>query len=193
MISTRRGDVSVLGRDGDVEIASQHGDVAASDVNGKVNLNLSGGSARISDISGDVSVQGRADDISVADVKGAAQLNGEFDSIKLGKVAGAVGFKSARTDMEFSRLNGDLDMDSGDLRASDLIGPFRLHTRSKDVRLNGVEWQRPTGERKRRCRNSHEQAGQHTAEQPQQRRPDLPSRQGQFPGGRPLSRRRNRI
>jgi hypothetical protein len=75
----------------------------------------------------------------VADIKGAAQLNGEFDSLKLGKIAGAVGFKSARTDMEFSRLNGDLDMDSGDLRASDLIGPFRLTTRSKDVRLNGVD------------------------------------------------------
>jgi DUF4097 and DUF4098 domain-containing protein YvlB len=29
-------------------------------------------------------------------------------------------------------------MDSGDLRASDLIGPFRLTTRSKDVHLEGV-------------------------------------------------------
>ncbi len=139
VISSRRGDVSVLGRDGDVEIASQRGDTAASDVNGKVSVNLNGGSVRVSNISGDVSVQGRADDISVADVKGAAQLTGEFDSIKLGKIAGAIGFKSARTDMEFSRLNGDLDMDSGDLRASDLIGPFRLITRSKDVRLNGVD------------------------------------------------------
>jgi DUF4097 and DUF4098 domain-containing protein YvlB len=139
VISNRRGDVSVLGRDGEVEIASQHGDVAASDVNGKVSVNLNGGSARLSDISGDVSVQGRADDISLADVKGAAQLTGEFDSIKLGKIAGVVGFKSARTDMEFSRLNGDLDMDSGDLRASDLVGPFRLITRSKDVRLNGLD------------------------------------------------------
>jgi putative adhesin/cell wall-active antibiotic response 4TMS protein YvqF len=139
VISTRRGDVSVLARDGDVEIASQHGDVAASDINGKVSLNLTGGSARVSNISGDVSIQGRADDISLADVKGAAQLTGEFDSVKLGKIGGVVGFKSARTDMEFSRLNGDLDMDSGDLRASDLIGPFRLITRSKDVRLNGVD------------------------------------------------------
>src|SRR5713226_8827261 len=84
VISTRRGHVSVHGRDGDVEIASQHGDIAASDVNGKVSVNLNGGSARVSNISGDVSVQGRADDISVADVKGAAQLTGEFDSIKLG-------------------------------------------------------------------------------------------------------------
>jgi hypothetical protein len=139
VISSRRGDVSVLGRDGDIEIASQHGDAAATDITGKVSVNLNGGSARISNITGDVSIQGRADDISVADVKGAAQLTGEFDSIKLGKITGVVGFKSARTDMEFSRLNGDLDMDSGDLRASDLTGPFRLLTRSKDVRLDGVD------------------------------------------------------
>ena len=138
VISSRRGDVSVLGRDGDVEISSQHGDVAASDINGKVTLNLSGGSARIAQISSDVSVQGRADDVAVADVKGAARLSGEFDTIKLSKIAGAVGFKSARTDMEFSKLDGDLDMDSGDMRAGDLTGPFRLLTRSKDIQLSGV-------------------------------------------------------
>jgi DUF4097 and DUF4098 domain-containing protein YvlB len=138
VISSRRGDVSVLGRDGDVDITSQRGDVNASDINGKVNLNLSGGSARMSGISSDVSVDGRGDDVSLADVKGAARLNGEFDNVKLAKIAGAVSFKSARTDMEFSQLNGDLDMDSGDLQASELIGPFRLQTRSKDVRLQGV-------------------------------------------------------
>src|SRR3954469_17013431 len=53
-------------------------------------------------------------------------------------MAGAVSFKSARTEMEFSQLNGDLDMDSGDLQASNLLGPFRLLTRSKDVRLDGI-------------------------------------------------------
>ena len=138
VITARHGDVSVLGRDGDVEISSQGGEVAASDINGKVSLTLSHGSARISKISNDVSVQGRADDISAADVKGAARLNGEFDNVKLSKIAGAVSFKSARTDMEFSKLDGDLDMDSGDMRATELTGPFRLITRSKDVRLAGV-------------------------------------------------------
>ena len=138
VISSRRGDTSVLGRDGDVEIASQRGDVTATEINGALSLNLTHGTARASNISGDVSVQGRGDDISLADVKGAARISGEFDTIKLAKITGTVGFKSARTDMEFSRLSGDLDMDSGDLRASDLTGPFHLLTRSKDIRLDGV-------------------------------------------------------
>jgi DUF4097 and DUF4098 domain-containing protein YvlB len=39
--------------------------------------------------------------------------------------------------MEFSRLDGRLDLDSGDLRADSLTGPMRLTTRSKDIALDG--------------------------------------------------------
>jgi hypothetical protein len=138
VISTRRGDINLMGRDGDADISHQRGDVSVADVNGKVNLSLERSSARVSQVSSDVSVQGRGGDVSMEDIKGALRISGEFDSIKLAKIANAVSFKSARTDMEFSKLNGDLDMDSGDLRASDVVGPFRLLTRSKDVRLMGV-------------------------------------------------------
>ena len=66
-------------------------------------------------------------------------LDGEFmESVKLARISQPVTFKSSRTDMDFSRLDGDLDLDSGDLQASDVIGPLRLNTRSKDIRLTGV-------------------------------------------------------
>lgn len=139
VISTRRGDVSVLGRDGDANISSKHGDVSLADINGKVSLDLDHSSARVSQIAGDVSVEGHANDVSLQDIKGAVRLNGEFmESVKLAKIAKTVSFKSSRTDLEFSKLDGDLDLDSGDLRASNLMGPLRLTTRSKDVRLDGV-------------------------------------------------------
>jgi DUF4097 and DUF4098 domain-containing protein YvlB len=138
VISAHRGDISVVGRDGDVDLSGQHGDTTASDINGKVSVNMTRGSARVSQTSGDVAVQGRGDEISLQEIKGNARITGEFDSVKLAKIANPVLFKSARTDLEFARLDGDLDMDSGDLRATDLAGPFRLLTRSKDVRLTGV-------------------------------------------------------
>jgi DUF4097 and DUF4098 domain-containing protein YvlB len=137
-ISTQRGEIVVNGRDGAVEISSQHGDVNADDINGNVNLNLDHGSARISKVSGDVNIQGRGDDVTLTDIKGAARLNGEIQSVKLSKVGKAVGFKSARTELEFARLNGDLDLDSDSLRGADLAGPLRLNTRSKDITLEGV-------------------------------------------------------
>ncbi len=137
--STRYGDVSVTGRDGNLDITSQHGEVNTTDINGKVGLNLDHSSARISKIASDVSIGGRANDVSIEDVKGAVHLDGEFmESVKLAKISQPVIFKSSRTNMDFSRLDGDLDLDSGDLQASDVIGPLRLTTRSKDIRLTGV-------------------------------------------------------
>jgi DUF4097 and DUF4098 domain-containing protein YvlB len=139
VIATRRGDVSVLGRDGDIDISSQHGDVSVSDINGKVNLNLDHSSARVSQVASDVTIEGRADDVSIEDIKGAVHLNGDFtESVKLAKIAKPVSFKSARTDMEFSKLDGDLDLDSGDLEVNDITGPVRLETRAKDIRVSGV-------------------------------------------------------
>jgi len=138
-ISTRSGDVSVVGRDGDVQISAQHNDVTTTDINGKVSLSLERSSARISQVSGDVSIQGHANDVSIEDVKGTVRLDGEFmESVKLARLAQGATFHSSRTELQFSRLNGDLDLDSGDLSASDLAGPVRLSTRAKDVRLTGV-------------------------------------------------------
>ena len=139
VISNRRGDVNVTGRDGDVDISNQHADVSASDIKGKLSLSLEHSSARVSQIAGDVSVEGRVNDVSVEDVAGSARLNGEFmESIKLARITKTVAFKSSRTDLEFSKLDGDLDLDSGDLRANNVTGPVRLITRAKDIRMDGV-------------------------------------------------------
>jgi DUF4097 and DUF4098 domain-containing protein YvlB len=138
-VSTRYGDTSVIGRDGDVTITDQHGDVSATDIHGKVSLNLEHSSGRVSQVSSDVAIEGRADDVSIEDVKGGVRLDGEFmESVKLAKIAQPVSFHSSRTNIELFRLNGDLDLDSGDLDANDIVGPVRLTTKSKDVRLNGL-------------------------------------------------------
>ena len=137
-ISSRNGDVGVNGRDGDADISCQRGDVSLQEISGKVNISLERGSIKASNISGDLAAQGRGDDISVEDVKRSVRISGEFDNVRLARIAGQVSFKSARTDMELASLSGDLDMDSGDLRASSMAGPLRLATRSKDIRLTGV-------------------------------------------------------
>jgi DUF4097 and DUF4098 domain-containing protein YvlB len=138
-VASKRGDVSVMGRDASVDISNQKGDVSVEDVTGNVNLNLDRSSARVTNIAGDVSVDGHSNEVSLNDIKGFARLNGEFaESLKLSKIGKTVTFKSSRTDLEFAKLDGDLDLDQGDLRAKDLAGPLRLVTRSKDINLEGV-------------------------------------------------------
>lgn len=138
-ITSRKGDVSVTGRDGDVEIGAQHGEVSVEDVIGNVKLNLEKSSAKIEQITGDVHIDGRLNEVEVMDVKGSVQLDGEFqESVKLARISKNVGFKSSRTDMEFSRIDGELDLDSDDLHADQITGPVHLTTRSKQIRLAEV-------------------------------------------------------
>jgi DUF4097 and DUF4098 domain-containing protein YvlB len=139
LITSRHGDVSVTGRDGDVEISNQHGDVSVEDIAGNVKLNLEKSSAKVEEITGDVHIGGRLNEVSVTDIKGGAQLEGEFmESVKLAHINKNVAFKSSRTDMEFSRIDGELDLDSDDLHAEQVTGPVRLTTRSKQIRLEEV-------------------------------------------------------
>jgi len=138
-VSARHGDVSIMGRDGNAAITSQDGDVSVTDLNGTVNLSLDNSSARLSQIGSDVTIQGRAKDVSLEDVKGSVHLDGDFlESLKLSRIAKAVSFKTSRTDMDFNKLDGYLNLDSGDLEANTVTGPLRLRTRSKDIILNGV-------------------------------------------------------
>jgi DUF4097 and DUF4098 domain-containing protein YvlB len=40
--------------------------------------------------------------------------------------------------MELGKLAGELNMDSGDLHVSSVTGPFEVHTRAKDIRVEDV-------------------------------------------------------
>jgi hypothetical protein len=138
-ISSRRGDVNVSGRGGNIDIAAQHGDTSVDDVTANVKVSQEKGSVKVEQVTGDVQVGGRMSDVTVTDVKGSVQLEGEFqESVKLERIAKTITFKSSRTDMEFSRLGGSLDLNSDELHADEVAGPVRLTTRSKNIRLEAV-------------------------------------------------------
>jgi hypothetical protein len=138
-ITSRRGDVNLVGREGSVEISAQHSDTSVEDVTGSVKVSQEKGSVKIEQVTGDVHVEGRVNEVSVSDVKGSVQLDGEFqESVKLARIDKSVTFKSSRTDMEFSSIAGSLDLDSDDLHAQQITGPLHLTTRSKNIRLDEV-------------------------------------------------------
>ncbi|HXJ89639.1 MAG TPA: DUF4097 family beta strand repeat-containing protein [Candidatus Binatia bacterium] len=138
-VNARRGDVNVSGRGGNVDVSAQHSDTSIDDVSGNVKVSQEKGSVKIEQVTGDVQVGGRVNELIISDIKGSVQLEGEFqESVKLERIAKTVTFKSSRTDMEFSKLGGSLDLDSDELHADDLAGPLHLATRSKNIRMDGV-------------------------------------------------------
>ncbi len=138
-IASKRGDVTVNDRKADVKVALQHGDVAMNDIAGTVNIDLQKGSVRASKIAGDMDIEGNIDNVTVDEVAGAVHLSGDFfDDIRLSKIAKTVTFKSSRSDMQVASVPGDLEIAGDEVRGTDLNGPSRLVTRSKDIHIENV-------------------------------------------------------
>ncbi len=138
-IASKRGDVSINGRKADVKLAVQRGDVALTEIGGSAKVTLDRGSIRANNITGNVDIDGRVDDATLEDVQGSVRLNGDFfNNIRLTKIAKTVEFKSARSDITLASVPGDLEISGDSLRATDVGGPMRLVTRSKEIHLEGV-------------------------------------------------------
>jgi DUF4097 and DUF4098 domain-containing protein YvlB len=138
-VASKRGDVAINGRKADVKLAVQRGDISLNEVVGSAKMNLEKGSIRATDIAGDVDIDGHVDDVTLENVRGSVKLNGDFfNDIRLSKITKTVEFKSARSDIALASVPGDLEISGDALRATDVGGPMRLVTRSKEIHLEGV-------------------------------------------------------
>ncbi len=138
-LMTLRGDVTVEGREGNVKAHTSRGDVTVEEVTGNAAIHLRRGSVRAEKVTGDVDIEGRVDDSRLSEIGGSVNLHGDFfGTMSVAKVAKAVRFKSSRTDLELTGLDGDMTMEIGDLRARGVSGAFRIVTRSKDIHLEDL-------------------------------------------------------
>jgi len=138
-VASKRGDVSISDRKADVRLTVQRGDIVLNEVAGNAKMSLDKGSIRGSDISGNVEIDGHVDDVTLDNVKGAVRLNGDFfNDIRLSRISKTVEFKSARSDISIASVPGDLEISGDNLRGTDVSGPLRLVTRSKEIHLENV-------------------------------------------------------
>src|SRR4051812_2022116 len=132
-LMTLKGTLNVSGRDGEVKAHNSNGDISIEDVANNVTAHMRGGNFNANKVKGDVNLEGRGNNVNVNEMGGKLTLQGEYDEIQMINIAKGVHFNSTRTDMEFGKLDGELNMSNGQLRANNLAGPFRVTTRSKDI------------------------------------------------------------
>jgi hypothetical protein len=137
---TNRGDIRVSDRGGNIDLEANRGNIFAENIKGNANLQLQRGNVTVKNVDGDVTVNGSVFRTEISDVTGLLSLNGSYwNGTELARIGKQVSFKTDRTDMQFAKLEGDLSMDPGSLRATSLIGPFRLRTSSKNVELEKLD------------------------------------------------------
>ncbi len=136
------------GRYGDFDVKEVAGPVTVNSSNAGVRLNNIAKNVRVdvrrsdvvraTQVKGNVEIAGRGRDIELESIAGTVTIDGDFSgNIKLRDLAKPLRYTSSATELSFEKLPGQVEMDLGSLHASDVVGPFKLTARSKDVRLNG--------------------------------------------------------
>jgi DUF4097 and DUF4098 domain-containing protein YvlB len=138
-LSTHRGNLSVSERVGNVDLATDHGNASVEQLKGDASLHLRNGSVTARNVTGNVRVDGEVDDGSISDITGAVDFDAGYNgNVQLSHISQRLHFKSIRTDLQLAKLDGELNMGDGDLRASSVAGPIKLNTRSNEVHLEDV-------------------------------------------------------
>ncbi|MGZ4899714.1 MAG: DUF4097 family beta strand repeat-containing protein [Candidatus Angelobacter sp.] len=138
-MSTRRGSLSVSQRDGNVDLSTDRGNLSAENVKGATSLHIRHGSVNVKTVTGNVQVDGEVEDGNVSDVTGTLDFNAGYNgNVQLSHIGQRLHFKSVRTDLQLAKLDGEISMGHGDIRASSVAGPVKLNTRSNEVHLEDV-------------------------------------------------------
>ena len=138
-MSTRRGNLSVSDREGNVDLTTDHGNVTAQNVKGNTTFHLQSGTVTAKTITGNLQIDGSVDDGTISDITGTLDFNAGYNgSVEVSHIGQNLHFKSVRTDLQFAKLDGDLSMGDGDIRGASVVGPVKLTTRSNEVHLDDV-------------------------------------------------------
>ncbi len=139
VIRSGRGDVTVEGLNGSVDVTAQHGDVRVNDLGANVHARMQNGDFSAHDVKGHAHLEGAGGDITLSNIGGAASINGEFTGdVHLQQVGGAVTFTSSRTHISVPKLVGQLTLDSGDLGMDRASGPVVIRTKAKNIDLSTI-------------------------------------------------------
>ena len=135
----RQGDFEIRDLAGPLDLASNNAGVRLANIVKDVRVNVRRSDiVRASGLKGNLTVSGRGRDIELDAITGTVSIDGDFSgTVKLHDLAKPVRYVSSVTEMSVEKVPGRVEMDLGSLRAVDVVGPFKLTARSKDVHIEG--------------------------------------------------------
>lgn len=138
--------VEARGRNGDLTIEDVNGSVDVSNGRGDVRLNNIGkdvkvestrtGLVRATGVKGSLELQGRGGEVQLEKIDGQVTINGEYSgTLEFRELAKSLRFTSQRSDFRVERIPGSVTLDLSELKMSDVVGPVRFQTGSRDVQV----------------------------------------------------------
>jgi hypothetical protein len=135
------GDYEVSDVTGDVELYANRADVRLSKVGGNARIEISRtDSIHAVDIKGKVDIQGQGSDLELENIDGQVTVSGAYNgSLDFKKLSKPLQFEGARnTELNVQAIPGEISMDLGQFTATNVTGPMKLTSRSRDIHVQQV-------------------------------------------------------
>jgi DUF4097 and DUF4098 domain-containing protein YvlB len=134
----RLGDFDISDLAGNVEIVSDNAGVRLQNIGGEVKIDLRKSDIiRAIGVKGPVDLKGHGADVELQDIDGQVTIAGTYSGvIQLSNISKPLRFNGQQTDLDIEKLPGQVRMALGDFTATNLVGPVRLTTRSRDVHIS---------------------------------------------------------
>jgi hypothetical protein len=132
------GDFEIVDVGGGVDLASSRGDVRISKIGGDVRMDVGRSSViRAVDIQGKVDLNGRGTDVELENISGQVTITGAYDgTLEFKNLAKPLQFEGARnTQINVQAVPGQISMDRGEFSGSGLVGPVKLVTNARDIKM----------------------------------------------------------
>ena len=109
-----------------------------SRVGGNVRLDVSRSDLmRAMDVKGRIDLQGRGTDLELENILGQVTISGSFSgALSFKNLAKPLQFEGTRgTELSVQGVPGRISMDLGEFNGNDIVGPIRLVTKARDIKL----------------------------------------------------------
>jgi DUF4097 and DUF4098 domain-containing protein YvlB len=134
----RSGNFDLNNIAGNVEISSDNGGVRLDGIGGSVRLDLRRSDAvRAANVKGEIDLKARGSDLDLENVEGPVTIAGTFTGlVQFRNLSKPLRYNGAQTELNLEQLPGEVRMPLGSFTASNVVGPLRLSSRSRDVQVS---------------------------------------------------------
>jgi DUF4097 and DUF4098 domain-containing protein YvlB len=141
IVTANHGDVHVSALKAPLQVTANHGNIELSAITGPVITHVNNSDSDLSahSVSGPLTIQGRGHDTTLSDLSGPVTMSGDFfGTTHFERIRGPIKFHTSRTDLQFARLDGEIDISHADISASEAVGPLTLTAGNRNVTLDRV-------------------------------------------------------
>jgi DUF4097 and DUF4098 domain-containing protein YvlB len=134
----RYGDFDINDVSGNVDVISDNAGVRLQNIGGEVKIDTRKSDIiRAISVKGPVDLKGHGADVELQDIDGQVTIAGTYSGvIQFRNISKPLRFNGQQTDLNIEKLPGQVRMALGDFTATNLVGPVRLNTRSRDVHIS---------------------------------------------------------